>query len=149
MPRNEGFWAIQALENSELTRHGNAGGLGLAAIQIAAAAGAEVLGTAGSAQKRKHAREAGAAAAASSRTLEFSEVFAAREGRPNVILNSLTSPGAITYPFGFSWKLLEVNNGNKQCCVCCAALEDMRPTAAWVPGTLLAMSCATLSTCAH
>lgn len=71
----------------------SAGGLGLAAVQVAAAAGAEALGTAGSASKRAHLRGLGVRGVASSRSLDFAEAFAAPGRRPNVVLNSLTSPG--------------------------------------------------------
>ena len=78
--------------NASATR---AGGLGLAAIQICKAAGALPLGTAGSTQKRGYLRELGVATAVNSRSTEFSEAFAAGvgSGRPQVVLNSLTSPG--------------------------------------------------------
>lgn len=62
-------------------------------MQVAAAAGAEALGTAGSASKRAHLRGLGVRGVASSRSLDFAEAFAAPGRRPNVVLNSLTSPG--------------------------------------------------------
>ena len=73
----------------------HAGGLGLAAIQIAAAASAQVVGTAGSVQKRAHLRSIGAVAAVSSRSTEFAEALAHSQRRPSVVLNSLTSPGGL------------------------------------------------------
>ena len=71
-----------------------AGGLGLAAIQVATAAGAGVLATAGSTQKRAYLRQQGLATVVSSRSLHFAEHLGCREGtQPSVLLNSLTSPG--------------------------------------------------------
>jgi D-arabinose 1-dehydrogenase-like Zn-dependent alcohol dehydrogenase len=71
--------------------------LGLAAIQIAQAAGASVIGTAGSLHKRKHLRTAcGVREAVSSRTTEFAESLgkmAVAGNMPDTVLNSLTSPG--------------------------------------------------------
>ena len=49
------------------------GGLGLAAIQIARAAGAKVLATAGSTEKRAHLRKQGVPDVLSSRDLHFAE----------------------------------------------------------------------------
>lgn len=71
--------------------HGGAGGVGLAAIQIARMAGARVLVTAGTEEKRALARAYGAEAAFSSRDLSFAdEVMAATDGRGvDVVLNSL------------------------------------------------------------
>jgi D-arabinose 1-dehydrogenase-like Zn-dependent alcohol dehydrogenase len=72
-----------------------AGGLGLAAVQLAKAAGANVLATAGSVQKRMHLREQGVQNVVSSRTLQFAEHFGSSESaQPSIILNSLTSPGS-------------------------------------------------------
>ena len=71
-----------------------AGGLGMAAVQLAKAAGANVLATAGSVQKRMHLREHGVQNVVSSRTLHFAEHFGCSEGaQPSIVLNSLTSPG--------------------------------------------------------
>ena len=70
------------------------GGLGLAAIQIARAAGAGVLATAGSIQKRVHLRKQGVRDVLSSRDLHFAEQLGrSRKARPSIVLNSLTSPG--------------------------------------------------------
>lgn len=76
-----------------------AGGLGLAALQLAAAAGAAAIGTAGSSAKRCYMRGLGVAAAASSRTTHFASELACvlgsdSRGFPRALLNSLTSPGA-------------------------------------------------------
>ncbi len=71
--------------------------MGLAAIQIAQAAGASVIGTAGSVHKRQHLRSAcRVREAVSSRTTEFAESLgrmAVTGNIPDTVLNSLTSPG--------------------------------------------------------
>ncbi len=71
--------------------HAAAGGVGLAAVQLAQRAGAEVFATAGSAAKRAYLRELGVAHVLDSRTLAFAEeVKAATGGRGvDVVLNSL------------------------------------------------------------
>lgn len=73
----------------------HAGGLGLAAVQIVKAAGAEAAGTAGNPQKRGYLRGLGVSTALNSRSTDFADVLAAGlvTGRPQVALNSLTSPG--------------------------------------------------------
>ncbi|MEM1305390.1 MAG: zinc-binding dehydrogenase, partial [Planctomycetota bacterium] len=80
--------------------HAGAGGVGLAAIQIAQHAGAEVIATAGSDEKRDYLRSLGVEHVFSSRSVDFAdEVLAVtdREG-VDVVLNSL--PGeAITKSF--------------------------------------------------
>lgn len=74
---------------------GTEGGLGLAAVQLAKAAGANVLATAGSVQKRMHLREQGMQNVVSSRTLHFAEHFgSSKSAQPSIVLNSLTSPGS-------------------------------------------------------
>ena len=73
-----------------------AGGLGLAAIQIAHAAGAVPVATAGSLAKRSYLRQHhGLAEVASSRSTDFIDEIglAGRRSAPHVVLNSLTSPG--------------------------------------------------------
>ncbi|MEM9185485.1 MAG: SDR family NAD(P)-dependent oxidoreductase [Planctomycetota bacterium] len=77
--------------------HAGAGGVGLAAIQVAQAAGAEVFATAGSDAKRDHLRRLGVPHVMNSRTLDFYDEVRAATGREgvDVVLNSL--PGeAIT-----------------------------------------------------
>lgn len=70
------------------------GGLGLAAVQIARAAGARVLATAGSMEKREHLRKQGVCDVLSSRDLQFADHLGRRrEDQPSIVLNSLTSPG--------------------------------------------------------
>ena len=75
-----------------------AGGLGLSAIQLALAAGATAVGTAGSLPKRRFARGLGLQTVASSRTTEFASNLACALGEgglPHALLNSLTSPGVM------------------------------------------------------
>ncbi|MFV0292187.1 MAG: SDR family NAD(P)-dependent oxidoreductase [Paracoccus sp. (in: a-proteobacteria)] len=87
--------------------HGGAGGVGLAAIQIARMAGARILATAGTEEKRTLARAYGADAVFSSRDLSFADkVMTATQGKGvNVVLNSLSgeamqrSVGCLS-PFG-------------------------------------------------
>ncbi|MDE0443744.1 MAG: zinc-binding dehydrogenase [Gammaproteobacteria bacterium] len=76
--------------------HAGAGGLGLAAIELARAAGAEVIATA-SAPKRDFLRSLGIAHVFDSRTTEFGErVLEATNGAGvDVIVNSLTGEGFI------------------------------------------------------
>ena len=81
--------------------HAGAGGVGLAAIQIAQHIGAEIFATAGSDQKREFLRSLGVQHVYSSRSLEFAdEILAATDGQGvDVVLNSL--PGeAITKSLG-------------------------------------------------
>lgn len=72
--------------------HAGAGGVGLAAVHLALAAGAEVLATAGSSAKREYLRQLGATHVFDSReTLAHSDVLAATDGRGvDIVLNSLT-----------------------------------------------------------
>ena len=76
--------------------HAGAGGVGLAAIELARAAGAEVFATA-SAPKRAYLRSLGVEHVFDSRTTEFGrEILAASAGAGvDVVLNSLTSEGFI------------------------------------------------------
>ena len=71
--------------------HSATGGVGLAAIALARRAGAVVLATAGSAEKREHLRRLGIAHVFDSRSLGFAdEVMRATGGRGvDVVLNSL------------------------------------------------------------
>src|SRR5690606_33357606 len=71
--------------------HAAAGGVGLAAVQLAQQAGAEIFATAGSPEKRALLRSLGVPHVMNSRTLEFAEEIAQiTEGRGvDVILNSL------------------------------------------------------------
>ncbi len=76
--------------------HAGAGGVGLAAIQLAQAAGAEVFATA-SARKRAYLRSLGVEHVFDSRTTAFGqEILDATDGAGvDVVLNSLTSEGFI------------------------------------------------------
>ncbi|TWJ29010.1 type I polyketide synthase [Micromonospora sagamiensis] len=71
--------------------HAAAGGVGLAAVQLAQAVGAEVFATAGSEEKRAHLRSLGVRHVMDSRSTAFAEqVRAATDGRGvDVVLNSL------------------------------------------------------------
>jgi acyl transferase domain-containing protein len=71
--------------------HAAAGGVGLAALQLAVRAGAEVFATAGSKEKRQLVRERGAAHVMDSRSLDFAdEIRTLTRGRGvDVVLNSL------------------------------------------------------------
>ncbi|MGW6913936.1 SDR family NAD(P)-dependent oxidoreductase [Kitasatospora sp. NPDC054939] len=72
--------------------HSAAGGLGLAAVQVARALGAEVIATAGTEEKRAHLRGLGIAHVFDSRDLSWAQgVHRATGGRGvDVVLNSLT-----------------------------------------------------------
>ena len=77
--------------------HAGAGGVGLAATQVATALCCHVLATAGSPAKRAAVRRAGLVATAESRSTAFADTLAvatAGEGA-HVLLNSLTSPGTL------------------------------------------------------
>ena len=76
--------------------HAGAGGVGLAAIQLAQAAGAEVFATA-SARKRDYPRSLGVKHVFDSRTTAFGEeILAATDGAGvDMVLNSLTGEGYI------------------------------------------------------
>lgn len=81
--------------------HAGAGGVGLAAIQIAQHIGAEIFATAGSDAKREFLRSLGVPHVFSSRNLDFADqILAATDGQGvDVVLNSL--PGdAITKSLG-------------------------------------------------
>ncbi|MEK7785300.1 MAG: zinc-binding dehydrogenase, partial [Chloroflexota bacterium] len=71
--------------------HAAAGGGGLAAVQLAKRAGAEIFGTAGSPEKRAYLESLGVQHAMDSRSLEFADqVMAATGGRGvDLVLNSL------------------------------------------------------------
>jgi acyl transferase domain-containing protein/NADPH:quinone reductase-like Zn-dependent oxidoreductase/acyl carrier protein len=69
--------------------HGGAGGVGLAAIQIAKAAGCEVIATVSSEDKRAVARLFGADHLLNSRSLDFADEVQARFGGVDIVLNSL------------------------------------------------------------
>ena len=83
-------------EGERVLIHAGAGGVGLAAIQLAQAAGAEVFATA-SAPKQAYLRSLGVEHVFDSRTTEFGrEILEASAGQGvHVVLNSLTSEGFI------------------------------------------------------
>jgi acyl transferase domain-containing protein len=72
--------------------HAAAGGVGLAAVQVALRAGAEVYGTAGSAEKRDFVKALGVRAMFNSRQADFVEELQSLTGGRgvNIVLNSLT-----------------------------------------------------------
>jgi acyl transferase domain-containing protein/NAD(P)-dependent dehydrogenase (short-subunit alcohol dehydrogenase family) len=72
--------------------HAGAGGVGMAAIQLASQAGAEVFVTAGSEEKRAFLRSLGVRHVMSSRSLDFAdEIMAVTKGEGlDIVLNSLT-----------------------------------------------------------
>lgn len=72
--------------------HAAAGGVGLAAVQLSLAAGAEVFATAGSPEKQQFLRDMGVRHVMSSRTLDFADAVRAETGGKGVdlVLNSLS-----------------------------------------------------------
>jgi acyl transferase domain-containing protein/NADPH:quinone reductase-like Zn-dependent oxidoreductase/NAD(P)-dependent dehydrogenase (short-subunit alcohol dehydrogenase family)/acyl carrier protein len=74
--------------------HSAAGGVGLAAIQIAQALGAEIFATAGTPEKRRTLRELGIEHVYDSRTLDFADQIGAdtRGEGVDVVLNALAGP---------------------------------------------------------
>lgn len=67
----------------------------MAAVELAASVGATTVGTAGGPPKRGYLRGLGVRAAASSRATDFAtDLFSAGAAPVDVVLNSLTSPGA-------------------------------------------------------
>lgn len=74
--------------------HAGAGGLGLAAVQLAMQAGAEVYATAGSERKREFLRNIGVPHVYDSRSLDFATEISRQTGGRGVdlVLNSLTGP---------------------------------------------------------
>ena len=76
--------------------HAASGGLGLAAMQLVAAAGGVPIGTAGTPSKRGFLRHSGDMKAAySSRTLDYEEELTLSSSQIKVVINSLTSPGMV------------------------------------------------------
>ncbi|WP_424810742.1 SDR family NAD(P)-dependent oxidoreductase [Roseococcus sp. YIM B11640] len=105
----EGLARIQPGERVLI--HGGAGAVGLAALQIALAAGARVAVTAGTEARRAFLRAAGAEVALNSRDLSFAEALRAHwpappgEGCVDVCLNSLSGEAmeqslGLMAPFG-------------------------------------------------
>lgn len=88
-----GLDRLAALRKGErVLVHSAAGGLGLAAVQVARARGAEIFATAGSEEKRDYLRSLGIEHVLPSRTTEFAaEIMQSTSGRGvDVVLNSLT-----------------------------------------------------------
>ena len=71
--------------------HAAAGGVGLAAVQLAQRAGAEIFGTAGSPEKRAYLKSLGVQHVMDSRSLDFADEVMSLTGRRgvDVVLNSL------------------------------------------------------------
>ncbi len=70
--------------------HGGAGGVGLAAMQVAKKLGATVIATAGTPEKRQLLRDMGAAQVFDSRSLGFADKILQQFGGVDVVLNSLS-----------------------------------------------------------
>jgi NADPH:quinone reductase-like Zn-dependent oxidoreductase/acyl carrier protein/NADP-dependent 3-hydroxy acid dehydrogenase YdfG/SAM-dependent methyltransferase len=88
------YYALHELarlrEGEKVLIHGAAGGVGIAAIQLAKHLGAEIFATAGSDMKRDFVRLLGADHVFDSRSLEFADqVMRASGGGVDVVLNSL------------------------------------------------------------
>jgi NADPH:quinone reductase-like Zn-dependent oxidoreductase/SAM-dependent methyltransferase/NADP-dependent 3-hydroxy acid dehydrogenase YdfG len=88
-------WALHHLGDlkagERVLIHAAAGGVGLAAVQLAKRAGAEVYATAGNEEKRAYLRSLGIEHVSDSRTLDFSSEITERTGGRGVdlVLNSL------------------------------------------------------------
>jgi phthiocerol/phenolphthiocerol synthesis type-I polyketide synthase C len=85
--------------------HGGAGGVGLAAIQLAKSIGARVIATASSAERRTIARAAGADITYDSRQERFAQTLREEQDGVDVVLNSLAGPAMeasfrLLRPFG-------------------------------------------------
>jgi len=94
-------------EGDRVLIHGGAGALGLAALQVALAAGARVAVTAGSPARRAFLRMAGAEVALDSRDLSFADALRAEwgDGCLDICLNTLSGEAmerslALMAPFG-------------------------------------------------
>jgi len=77
-------------KNEKVLIHSAAGGVGMAAINIAKWIGAEILATAGSDEKREYIRNLGVQDVMNSRSLEFAEEIKNKHGGVDVVLNSLS-----------------------------------------------------------
>jgi NADPH:quinone reductase-like Zn-dependent oxidoreductase/acyl carrier protein len=87
--------AMSLRAGERVLMHAAAGGVGLAAIQVAQVLGAQVVATAGSPYKRGVVRCRGVKVALGSRDIQFASE-AAQLGGVDVVLNSLTSPGFVS-----------------------------------------------------
>lgn len=72
--------------------HAAAGGVGLAAVELARRAGADVVATAGSEHKRSYLREMGIELVGDSRSGSFVDEITRNLGEVDVVINSLTGP---------------------------------------------------------
>lgn len=92
--------------------HAAAGGVGLAAVQLAKRAGAEIFATAGSPEKHAHLRSLGVTHVFSSRSLDFSDQILERTGGKGVdiVLNSLAGEfiGKSVATLGRGGRFLEI-----------------------------------------
>jgi epothilone polyketide synthase D len=75
--------------------HSASGGVGLAAIQLARGAGAEIFATAGSEEKRAFVRGLGVDRVYDSRSLDFAEKIRRESGGVDVVLNSLAGDAMV------------------------------------------------------
>lgn len=76
--------------------HAATGGLGLAGVQVASSINASVLGTAGQPSKRSYLRSIKPSRGVlDSRSVRFLDDAVTLQASPNVVLNSLTSPGMV------------------------------------------------------
>jgi NADPH:quinone reductase-like Zn-dependent oxidoreductase/3-oxoacyl-(acyl-carrier-protein) synthase/acyl carrier protein len=85
----------QVKQGQRVLLHAAAGGVGLAAVQVLQAAGAQPLVTAGGPFKRSLLRTLGASHAASSRDTVFAQELVVASGPADVALNTLTSSGMV------------------------------------------------------
>jgi NADPH:quinone reductase-like Zn-dependent oxidoreductase len=97
----------QLTEGDRVLIHSASGGVGLAAVQVAQLAGAEIFATAGSPEKRAYLEKLGIRHVMDSRSLAFAdEVMSRTEGRGvDVVLNSLAGEAmlkslSVLAPFG-------------------------------------------------
>ena len=75
--------------------HSAAGGVGLAAIQMAQCKDMSVIATAGNFSKRSALRSLGVETVLNSRDLSFAETISCRTEKLKLVLNTLTSPGMV------------------------------------------------------
>jgi NADPH:quinone reductase-like Zn-dependent oxidoreductase/acyl carrier protein len=122
--------------------HAAAGGVGLAALQVARRAGCKVIATAGSAEKRSYLAALGVEHVFSSRSLEFAEqVMAVTGGRGvNVVLNSLSGefiPRSLAV-LAAGGRFVEIGIGSKIWPE--AEVAGLRPDVAYFPFDLSRMA---------
>ncbi len=110
-----GFYHLAKMKAGDrVLIHAAAGGVGMAAVQLALRSGAEIFGTAGSPEKRKFLKSIGVHHVLNSRTLDFAdEIMAITEGHGvNIVLNSLAGETHSQKPIcACRWWLLP---GNRQ-----------------------------------